>query len=181
MFYVGDHRCKKHVFFGLKSKIHYLWWDTPHLQIKPTLYVWMRVQGSQIFKWNWSISIHSRVIAFLVICCAHDPHIVSTLSLLSPHCPHHPHIIPTVPTSSIWSPHHPHSTLTYPLYPPTIPLRGDPGISKNSIRFELIEIFQFCLKIWNLWRLSHLWVGIWWMDGWVNGWGHVKSLKLNKS
>ena len=44
--------------------------------------------------------------------------------------------------------------------------RGDPGISKNSIRLELIKIFQFCLKIWNLWRLCHLWVGVW-VDGWV--------------
>ena len=48
-------------------------------------------------------------------------------SLWSPHGPHHPHIIPIPP----FNPHP----------------RGDPGIIKNSIRLELIKIFQFCLKI----------------------------------
>ena len=41
-------------------------------------------------------------------------------------------------------------------HPPT----PHPGIIQNSIRLELIEIFQFCLKIWNLWRLPHPWVGV---------------------
>ena len=36
--------------------------------------------------------------------------------------------------------------------------RGTPRISQNSIALELIEIFQFCLKICNLWRLPHPWV-----------------------
>ena len=31
--------------------------------------------------------------------------------------------------------------------PPPPPPRGTPGISQNSIALELIEIFQFCLKI----------------------------------
>ena len=44
------------------------------------------------------------------------------------------------------------------------------------IKLGLIDIIQFCLKINNLWRHPHLWV-----DGWVNGWAHVKSLKSNKS
>ena len=39
----------------------------PHLHIKPSLYVCMRVQGSQIFKQNWIISIRSRVIVILPI------------------------------------------------------------------------------------------------------------------
>ena len=39
----------------------------PHLHIKPSLYVCRRVQGSQIFKQNWIISIHSRVIVILPI------------------------------------------------------------------------------------------------------------------
>ena len=39
----------------------------PHLHIKPSLYVCRRVQGSQIFKQNWIISIRSRVIVILVI------------------------------------------------------------------------------------------------------------------
>ena len=45
-------------------------WDRtppPHLHIKPSLYVCRRVQGSQIFKQNWIISIRSRVIVILLI------------------------------------------------------------------------------------------------------------------
>ena len=53
-------------------------------------------------------------------------------------------------------------------------------ITKNQINLELIEIIQFCLKIYDLWRHAHLWVGCMggWVDGWVSGWGHVKSLKI---
>ena len=49
------------------------------------------------------------------------------------------------------------------------------GQMTNLIKLELIDIIQFCLKIYDLWRHPHLWV-----DGWVNGWAHVKSLKSNK-
>ena len=50
---------------------------------------------------------------------------------------------------------HPLSTRhPHPPTPPP-PQGGTPGISQNSIALELIEIFQFCLKIWNLWRLPH--------------------------
>ena len=59
-------------------------------------------------------------------------------------------------------PNHPH-----PIHPPPTS-QGGPGISQNSIALELIEIFQFCLKIWNLWRLPHPWVGVW-FGGWVGG------------
>ena len=45
-----------------------------------------------------------------------------------------------------------------PIHPP--PRCGTPQISKNAIRLERIEIFRFCLKIWNLWRIPHLWVGV---------------------
>ena len=38
-----------------------------HLHIKPSLYECMRVQGSQIFKQNWIISIRSRIIVILPI------------------------------------------------------------------------------------------------------------------
>ena len=39
-------------------------------------------------------------------------------------------------------------TLSPPPHPPTThPQGGTPGISQNSIALELIEIFQFCLKI----------------------------------
>ena len=48
-----------------------------------------------------------------------------------------------------------------PIHPPPHPPGwGTPRISQNSIALELIEIFQFCLKIWNLWRLPHPWVGV---------------------
>ena len=50
------------------------------------------------------------------------------------------------------------------------------GQMTNLIKLELIDIIQFCLKIYDLWRQPHLWV-----DGCVNGWAHVKSLKSNKS
>ena len=39
----------------------------PHLHIKPSIYVCRQVQGSQIFKQNWNISIRSRVIVILLI------------------------------------------------------------------------------------------------------------------
>ena len=53
---------------------------------------------------------------------------------------------------------------------------GSGQITKNQINFDLFEIFQLSLKIYDLWIhcppmggcLSSL------MDGWVNGWGHVK-------
>ena len=38
---------------------------------------------------------------------------------------------------------------------------GSCQIIKNQINLELIEIIQFCLKIYDLWRHLHLWVGIW--------------------
>ena len=53
---------------------------------------------------------------------------------------------------------------------------GSGQMTKNSIDLDLVEIIQFCLKIYDLWRHPNLW-----LDGWVNGWAHVKSLKSNKS
>ena len=41
-------------------------------------------------------------------------------------------------------------------------------IIKNQINLDLTEIILFCLKIYDLLRHPHLWVGIWvvgWMDG----------------
>ena len=49
---------------------------------------------------------------------------------------------------------------------------GSCQITKNWINLDLIEIIQFCLKIYDLWRHSHTW---------VNGWAHVKSLKSKES
>ena len=85
-------------------------WDRtpPDLHINCTLHVWVRVQGSQIFKRNSIISIRSKVMAFLVI-------LLSPLSLSSPRCPCCPHIIPV---SSPSSPHHPHSLQKVPMWSP---------------------------------------------------------------
>ena len=38
-------------------------------------------------------------------------------------------------------------TTPTPIHPPPTPQGGTPGISQNSIALELIEIFQFRLKI----------------------------------
>ena len=44
-------------------------------------------------------------------------------------------------------------------------------ISKNLINLDLIEIIQFCLKIYDLCRHPHLWVGVWVVGliGWLMG------------
>ena len=59
-----------------------------------------------------------------------------------------------------------------PTHPPTHPLGWvPPQISKNAIKLERIEIFRFRLKIWNLWKIPHPWVGVffWWVGGWMGG------------
>ena len=51
-----------------------------------------------------------------------------------------------------------------------------PGqIIKNRINLDLIEIIQFCLKIYDLLTHPYPWVGVWVVGGnmWVNGWGQV--------
>ena len=42
---------------------------------------------------------------------------------------------------------------------------GPGQIIKNRINLDLVEIIQFCLKIYDLLTHPHLWVG-----GWVVGW-----------
>ena len=37
---------------------------------------------------------------------------------------------------------------------------GSCKITKNRINLEFIKIIQFCLKIYDLWRHPHLWVGV---------------------
>ena len=58
-----------------------------------------------------------------------------------------------------------------PIHPPHLPPWGvTPQISLNVITLKWIKIFQFCLKIWNMCRLPHLWVGVLFcglVDGWV--------------
>ena len=58
----------------------------------------------------------------------------------------------------------------HPIPPPPTHQGGvPPQISKNAIILERIKIFQFRLKIWNLWRIPHLLVGVF-LGGWVGGW-----------
>ena len=45
---------------------------------------------------------------------------------------------------------------------------GPGQIIKNQINLDLIEIIQFCLKIYDLLRHPHLWVGVW-VVGWMGG------------
>ena len=58
-------------------------------------------------------------------------------------------------------------------------------ITKNRINPDLIKIIQLCLKIYDLWRDPHLWMGVWmvwWMGGLMGRLGGVmRSQKLNKS
>ena len=44
---------------------------------------------------------------------------------------------------------------------------GSGHITKYQINLDLIEVIQFCLKIYDLLRYPHLWVGVW-INGWVN-------------
>ena len=45
---------------------------------------------------------------------------------------------------------------------------GPGQIIKNRINMDLIEIIQFCLKIYDLLTHPHLWVGVW-VVGWISG------------
>ena len=45
---------------------------------------------------------------------------------------------------------------------------GSGQITNNLISLDLIEIIQFCLKIHDLLRHPHPWVGVW-VVGWVSG------------
>ena len=38
---------------------------------------------------------------------------------------------------------------------------GSCQIPKDQINLDLIEIIQFYLKIYDLWRHPQLWVGVW--------------------
>ena len=52
---------------------------------------------------------------------------------------------------------------------------GSGQITKNLINLDLIEIIQFCLKIYDLLRHPHLWVGVW-----INGVGSGQMTNLIK-
>ena len=52
---------------------------------------------------------------------------------------------------------------------------GSGQMTNNLINLDLIDIIQFCLKIYDLWRHLHLWMGGW-VDGWFSGsMGGVRS------
>ena len=40
------------------------------------------------------------------------------------------------------------------------------SLKMKYIYLDLAEIIQFCLKIYNLWRHPHLWMGVW-VGSWV--------------
>ena len=54
---------------------------------------------------------------------------------------------------------------------------GSGHITKYQLNLDLIEIIQFCLKIYDLLRHPHLWVGGW-VVKWVNGWDQVILLNI---
>ena len=52
---------------------------------------------------------------------------------------------------------------------------GSGEITNYLINLDIIEIIKFCLKIYDLWRHLHLWVGVW-VDGWFSrSMGGVRS------
>ena len=56
---------------------------------------------------------------------------------------------------------------------------GSSQMTDNWINLDLIEIIQFCLKIYDLLRHPHQWVGVW-VVGWVNGWsGQITNNWIN--
>ena len=59
---------------------------------------------------------------------------------------------------------------------------GSGQMTKNLMNRDLIEIIQFCLKIYDLLRHPHPWVGVW-VVGWVVGWvsGSMIGVKSNDS
>ena len=45
---------------------------------------------------------------------------------------------------------------------------GSSQMTNNGINLDLIEIIQFCLKIYDLYRHPYPWVGVW-VVWWVSG------------
>ena len=52
---------------------------------------------------------------------------------------------------------------------------GSDQMTKNLFNLDLIDIIQFCLKIYHLYRHPHPWC---WCVGGLMGWGQVKSLTI---
>ena len=45
---------------------------------------------------------------------------------------------------------------------------GSCQITRNQINLDLVQIIQFCWKIYDMWRHLYPWVGVW-AVGWVDG------------
>ena len=52
---------------------------------------------------------------------------------------------------------------------------GSGEITNYLINLDIIEIIQFCLKIYDLWRNLHLWVGVWVVGWFIGSMGGVRS------
>ena len=71
-----------------------------------------------------------------------SPPMLSPWSPWSPYHPRHPHVIPVSSPHCLEGSHIIPNPPKYPLHPPITPLGwGGSQISKNAIRFEIIEIF----------------------------------------
>ena len=44
---------------------------------------------------------------------------------------------------------------------------GSGEITNYLINLDIMEIIQYCLKIYNLLRHNHLWLVYGWLGGWV--------------
>ena len=56
---------------------------------------------------------------------------------------------------------------------------GSGQMTKNLINLDLIKVIEFYLKIYDLYRHPHLWVGVW-VVGWVNiGSGQITKNLIN--
>ena len=57
---------------------------------------------------------------------------------------------------------------------------GSGHIAKYRINLDLIEIIQFCLKIYDLLRHPHLWVGEWVGSGQMTNFIKLKLIDIIK-
>ena len=109
-------------------------------------------------------------------CCLRGLHM---LSLWSPHRPCHLHVVPIIPTLSRRSPHHPKPP-RHPLHPPPLPWGWGPQISKNTISTitnrDILILLKDLKSVETPPPMGGR-IGLW-VDGWVNGWGQVKSLQI---
>ena len=156
--------------FGPKSKICYLWWDTPPTCTPSVVYMSAqmfrdpkssnRIQISKINKnlTNQDITILFEDFKFVETAPPTHTHTYTPPTPRGgpPNLLEHDKTLTNQDISILFENlkfvNHPTQTQTHP------PPKGDSQINWNVIKLEQIKIFQFCLKIWNLWRLPNLWV-----------------------